>query len=246
MTLQQTFNQSARPDTRSAVRELLLERGALTASQIGATLGLTAAGVRRHLEHLVGSGEVESVRRRPAGTRGRPAKAFQMTAAGRRDTAVHGYDALAADALAALRRIGGSDAVSDFARERVRSVIGHVRPASGPEDVARAARDIADALTVAGYASSIEDAGQGVQICQHHCPVWNVASRFPELCEAEQDVVSEIVGTHVQRLSTIAAGNCACTTNIPTGIMTADALAATIPGPADADASDPNLERIVP
>ena len=85
----------------------------------------------------------------------------------------------------------------------------------------------------------------GLQICQHHCPVWNVASRFPELCAAEQEVVSEIVGTHVQRLATIAGGNCACTTNIPTGTVTVSDLAATIPAPADASASAPTAERTV-
>ena len=244
MSVQHVYDSSTRPDTRSAIRELLLERGAPPAGEIGARLGLTAAGVRRHLDHLVESGEVETVRTRPAGTRGRPAKAFQVTATGR-STARHGYDNLAVEALTALRGVGGSAAVAEFARDRVRSVIGHVRPAEGAGDVQRAATDIAAALSEAGYASSVEEAGTGLQICQHHCPVWNVASHFPELCEAEQEVVSEIVGTHVQRLATIAGGNCACTTNIPTGIVTADDLASTIPAVAGADASAPTPERTV-
>lgn len=244
MSVQHVVNSSTRPDTRSTIRELLLQRGALTASEIGSDLGLTAAGVRRHLDNLVASGEVEPTRTRPAGTRGRPAKAFQVTPAGR-NTAEHGYDHLAVEALTALRRIGGSEAVLDFARERILSFIGQVRPARGPEDVERAANEIATALTGAGYASSVEEVGNGLQICQHHCPVWNVASQFPELCAAEQEVVSEIVGSHVQRLATIAGGNCACTTNIPTGIMTAEDLTATIPAPADASASAPTAERTV-
>lgn len=244
MSVQHVHDTSTRPDTRSSVRELMLERGALTAMEIGRELGLTPAGVRRHLDQLVEAGDVESVRTRPAGTRGRPAKAFQMTASGR-STAQHGYDDLAVEALTALRRIGGSAAVTAFARERVQSVIGHVRPADGPTDVPRAADDIASALSEAGYASSVEEVGTGLQICQHHCPVWNVASRFPELCEAEQEVVSEIVGSHVQRLATIAGGNCACTTNIPTGIVSAEVLAATMPAPADADALVTTAERTV-
>lgn len=244
MTVQHANASTTRPDTRSAVRELLLERGALTAAEIGRDLGLTAAGVRRHLDHLVESGDVEPVRTRPAGTRGRPAKSFQMTAAGR-STAHHGYDHLAVDALTALRRVGGTAAVTAFARERVRSVIGDVRPVEGPDDVQRAADDIADALSGAGYASSVEGAGKGLQICQHHCPVWNVASRFPELCEAEQEVVSEIMGTHVQRLATIAGGNCACTTNIPTGTVSAGDLASTMPATVGANASAATAERTV-
>lgn len=244
MSVQHVYETDPRPDTRSAVGDLLLERGALTAAEIGLELGLTAAGVRRHLDQLVDAGAIEPVSTRPAGTRGRPAKAFRVTAAGR-NAASHGYDDLAVEALTALRRVGGAAAVTDFARERVRSVIGHVRPAEGPDDVQRAADDIASALSESGYASSVEEVGTGLQICQHHCPVWNVASRFPELCEAEQEVVSEIVGTHVQRLATIAGGNCACTTNIPQGTVSAELLAATIPASADADASASTAERTV-
>ena len=55
----------------------------------------------------------------------------------------------------------------------------------------------------------------GVQICQHHCPVSHVAEEFPELCEAEQQAFRQLLGTHVQRLATIANGDCACTTHVP-------------------------------
>ena len=232
--------------TRSAVRELLLRRGALTAGEIGRALGLTAAAVRRHLDALLDLGAVEAVRRPSSGARGRPARAFQLTAQGRR-AADHHYDLLARDAIAELRRLGGTEAVAAFARRRVREVIGHIRPAEGPHDVARAVDEIAEALSDAGYAASVERAGTGMQICQHHCPVWNVASRFPELCAAEEEVVAEIVGSHVQRLATIAGGDCACTTNIPVPTIPVDSVLASVPttspDPADADASVGTAER---
>ena len=77
---------------------------------------------------------------------------------------------------------------------------------------------IADALSNAGYATSTTRVGgpiKGVQICQHHCPVSHVAEEFPELCEAEQEAMAEVLGTHVQRLATIANGDFACTTHVP-------------------------------
>jgi len=55
----------------------------------------------------------------------------------------------------------------------------------------------------------------GGQLCQHHCPVAHVAAEFPQLCEAETRVISQLVGTHVQRLATIAHGDGVCTTHIP-------------------------------
>jgi predicted ArsR family transcriptional regulator len=42
-----------------------------------------------------------------------------------------------------------------------------------------------------------------------------VAEQFPELCEAETEVFARLLGTHVQRLATIAHGDGVCTTYIP-------------------------------
>jgi len=60
-----------------------------------------------------------------------------------------------------------------------------------------------------------EQAGAGEQLCQHHCPVAHVAEQFPQLCEAETEVFSRLLGKHVQRLATIAHGDGVCTTHIP-------------------------------
>ena len=53
----------------------------------------------------------------------------------------------------------------------------------------------------------MREAGRGVQLCQHHCPVAHVAAEFPALCEAETQAFAELLGTHVQRLATIARGD---------------------------------------
>jgi predicted ArsR family transcriptional regulator len=85
---------------------------------------------------------------------------------------------------------------------------------AGDDPVARAAA-LASALTAEGYAASTSTIASGGQLCQHHCPVAHVAAEFPQLCEAETQVISRLVGTHVQRLATIAHGDGVCTTHIP-------------------------------
>jgi hypothetical protein len=42
-----------------------------------------------------------------------------------------------------------------------------------------------------------------------------VATQFPQLCEAETEAFSELLGVHVQRLATLAHGEHVCTTHIP-------------------------------
>ncbi len=43
----------------------------------------------------------------------------------------------------------------------------------------------------------------------------HVAEQFPQLCEAETEAFAKLLGTHVQRLATIAHGDGVCTTFIP-------------------------------
>jgi len=207
--------------TRRSVVGLLLESGPITAAEIGRRLGISAAGVRRHLDALVDDGDAEAS---PAAAwqhagRGRPAKRYRLTAAGR-GKLEHSYDDLAAAAMRHLREIGGEEAVRTFARRRIDTILDGVAPADSGEDRALedAAERVAEALTEAGYATTTTRVGgpaNGIQICQHHCPVSHVAEEFPELCEAEQQAISDVLGTHVQQLASIANGDCACTTHIP-------------------------------
>ena len=67
----------------------------------------------------------------------------------------------------------------------------------------------------AGFAASVSESPMGEQLCQQHCPVAHVAHEFPQLCEAETEAISRVLGRHVQRLATIAHGDGVCTTSIP-------------------------------
>ncbi|MBX7432932.1 transcriptional regulator [Mycobacterium sp. Y57] len=206
--------------TRGAIIQLLLESGPTTAGRIGEQLGLSAAGVRRHLDALIEAGDAQAnaAAAWQQEGRGRPAKRYQLTAAGRAKLE-HTYDDLASAAMRQLREIGGEEAIRTFARRRIDAILSGVEPASDADDDVEAAADrIAGALSNAGYATTTTRVGgpaSGVQICQHHCPVSHVAEEFPELCEAEQQAMAEVLGTHVQRLATIVNGDCACTTHVP-------------------------------
>jgi predicted ArsR family transcriptional regulator len=204
--------------TRHRLTELLLERGSATATELGAALGLSAAGIRRHLDAMLADG-LAVTRERPARGprgRGRPAKVFALTDAGR-ESFPHTYDDLAAAALRWIAAQHGSQAVAAFAARQVAGLEERCRAAmaeAGADPIARA-EALARALTAEGYAAGATTIATGGQLCQHHCPVAHVAVEFPQLCEAETQVISRLVGTHVQRLATIANGDGVCTTHIP-------------------------------
>ncbi|MGH3999872.1 MAG: helix-turn-helix transcriptional regulator, partial [Pseudonocardiaceae bacterium] len=110
----------------------------------------------------------------------------------------------------------GEQAVRSFAERRVTDLVDRHRAevAAAPDPVGRT-EALAAALSTEGYAASTEHVGAGAQLCQHHCPVSQVAAEFPQLCEAETAAFAALLGTHVQRLATIARGDAVCTTYVP-------------------------------
>jgi predicted ArsR family transcriptional regulator len=212
--------------TRDRVIQAILANGPSTASALAGQLGLTPAAIRRHLDALLAAGLLSSrdVARRAERGRGRPAKEFMLTDSGR-DGLGHAYDDIAVQALRFLAERAGAGAVEEFAKERVAEVerrYGDALATAGRQDRPQI---LAEVLTGQGYAATTTAGPSGTQLCQHHCPVAHVAEQFPELCEAETAAFARLLGTHVQRLATIAHGDGVCTTHIPRS--TARAAAAT-------------------
>ena len=202
--------------TRERVARSILELGPSTAAVLAERLDLTAAAVRRHLDHMIAEGAVEAREPRVYGTRGRgrPAKVFAVTEAGR-DRFDQQYDDLAVPALRFLEETGGDAAVLAFARRRVANIETHFDEIVAAEPDLAPSQALAQALTLGGYAASVRQGPVGEQLCQQHCPVSHVAHEFPQLCEAETEIISKVLGRHVQRLATIAHGDGVCTTCIP-------------------------------
>ncbi len=202
--------------TRSRLTRVILENGPSTAAVLAERLELTPAAVRRHLDHLISDGLVEARDQRSYGQRGRgrPAKVFAITATGR-DRFQHDYDDLAASALRFLAETGGDDAVAAFADQRMADLEQRIRPQIDQAPEADRPALLARAMSDEGFAASVSSTPAGAQMCQHHCPVAHVAAEFPQMCEAEAAMFSRLLGTHVQRLATIAHGDGVCTTHLP-------------------------------
>jgi predicted ArsR family transcriptional regulator len=226
----------AEQGTRARIARLILENGPLTAAGLSGRLGLTPAAVRRHLDNLLAEGMIEAREARCYGSRGRgrPARLFAITDAGR-SAFEHAYDDLAASALRFLAETVGDEAVAEFARRKIADLERRYRPVVDAAPPAERVQALAEALSADGYAAAASvapaavrgsgvkgdgEAGGGEQLCQHHCPVAHVAAEFPQLCEAETEAFGRLLGTPVQRLATISRGDGICTTHVTAPSLT--------------------------
>lgn len=200
--------------TREQVARSILENGPSTAAVLSKRLGITPAGIRRHTEALIADGYLEAREPHSALTRGRgrPSKVFVLTDTGRQQFE-HSYDDLAISALRFMAVKSGENLINDFAKARAlemeKKVSEKLANSKEPE------KTFAKFLSDEGYATTINNMPVGQELCQHHCPVAHVAAEFPQICDAETEMFSRVLGTHVQRLATIANGDGVCTTFVP-------------------------------
>ncbi|MFV0632659.1 helix-turn-helix transcriptional regulator [Demequina sp.] len=207
--------------TRDRVLGLIASAGPITAATLAAELGVTPAGVRRHLTALAESGFITE--HEPPGThvrgRGRPAKSYVATTDGQ-NSLTTAYSAVAVDAVSFMRSQGNLD---EFVETKLAQLEAGLR-ASMPEGATMSERveALSRALADQGYATSVRPGpgGYTVQLCQGHCPVQSIAESAPEWCEAETRAFSRVLDVHVQRLSTLAGGAHVCTTTIPVSPVT--------------------------
>jgi predicted ArsR family transcriptional regulator len=210
--------------TRDRVLRVVSQEGPVSIPGLVERLGLTETAVRRQVDALHSEGLVEAREATGPRRRGRPARAWVLTPSGHR-ALVSDYDHLAGDALRFLRSTAGEGAVAQFAAHRVATL--EQRYADRLEEAGGKVPDraaaLVEALNADGFAASARPVGEpgtgpltGIQLCQGHCPVQHVAAEFPELCEAETEAFSRLLGVHVQRLATLASGHHVCTTFVPT------------------------------
>lgn len=202
--------------TRDRVLGLIASAGPITASTLAVELGVTPAGVRRHLGALFDSGLIEE--HEQAGQhvrgRGRPAKSYVATTEGQQSLAT-AYTSVAVDAMGFMREHGQLDEFVETRLGELERALAAAVPRDAPMSEKVAA--LSGALAEEGFATSVRPGpgGYTVQLCQGHCPIQSIAEEAPEWCEAETRVFSRILDVHVQRLSTLAGGAHVCTTTIP-------------------------------
>ncbi|MGA7206330.1 MAG: helix-turn-helix domain-containing protein [Specibacter sp.] len=210
--------------TRDRVLTAVLEHGPVSAAQLGTLLGLTPAAVRRHLDTLsrLGVIEVKLISNAKTGA-GRPARRYVVSKQGQAEIG-DDYLEIAKLALAEIAESRGAQGVADFAARRFAKMEAKYQPlvdAAGA-DVASRSKALALALNGDRFVSTSNSLNPNStmaaeQLCQGHCPIQELATTFPQFCDAETEVFSRLLGVDVRRLSTLASGGHVCTTHVPTG-----------------------------
>ncbi len=194
---------------RSALAEHLRASGSATTGELASVLGISEVATRKHLAVMTDDDLV--VGTRVADGPGRPATHWSLTPRGRRLWPDRGGD-VADELLEFLEAEHGRAGLQAFLRWRLERQASALAGAVDAEDPTGRIAQLAEALDDAGFAASVQQAGDRFELTQQQCALGDLPQAHPELCAYEAAAFSRVLGREVQvsRQATIAEGASAC------------------------------------
>ncbi|MYH67225.1 MAG: hypothetical protein F4152_01210 [Dehalococcoidia bacterium] len=191
--------------TRERVFEHILEHHGARVEEVAESLGVKAAAIRRHLDHLRADGLIES---RPVKqATGRPYLSWYPTSKGAGE-APPAYADLFARVLGWL----GKEHIDEAVATGVAASLAerHRDEVAGSEDVEDLVEHVTESLRREGILETWRAEADGYHLVNSCCPYPQAAelSRLP--CEADRQAISLLIGKDVEQIETIVEGSLCC------------------------------------
>jgi DeoR family transcriptional regulator, suf operon transcriptional repressor len=196
-------------DTRQEILEYLREKGAADVNELAETLGLSPVTIHYHINVLQRDGLLKTKDVRQGV--GRPRKVFTL-----RDTAYEkfpqGYHRLSDRLLEILKsRMTEADIQALFERIGADIASEHALSLNG-KPLEQKITTLIELLGEEGFMSRLEKVGADqFVLTQVNCPYQYVATRHPEVCELDLQLMNTALGTEVTRGACVANGDAVCT-----------------------------------
>lgn len=196
-------------EQRAAIVEQLRSHGDRTVAQLAAHLGVSEVAVRRHLAVLEDAGFVAS--RQVKQRRGRPVARYLLTERAR-TLFPQRYASMATELMDFITSAHGRAGLRAYLQWRLEREADHFADVVTADDLPERLRQLARALSDAGYDATVTEDGDGFRLTQEHCAIYAVAKDHPEMCAYEAAAFARVLGddVHLSRRETLATGGSAC------------------------------------
>ncbi len=169
--------------TRQKIILALKHHGSMTAAELGALLGMSSMGARRHLDALAHEEWVrfEVVQR----GKGRPSHLYRLAA--RADELFpKKYAELTNELLGYLAAEQGDSIINELFERRAQNRLRAARAQLAGLPLAERAASLTALLNSEGYFAELQTPEAGIfLVTQHNCPVCDVAAEFKAACSSE-------------------------------------------------------------
>lgn len=153
-------------------------------------------GVRQHLSGLERDDLVET--RVVRQDRGRPAHYFGLTKEAEHLFPVR-YGQLAVELLEQMAEIDGEEKVGALLALRTERLEQAYNEEMAGQPLADKVRVLGEIRDREGYMAESHADGDEYVLVEHHCPIYEIARRFPRVCQLEQELFERTLDAGVRR-----------------------------------------------
>ncbi len=188
---------------RRRVLAYLQKQHAVSASQIGRALEMSAADVRHHLSMLSADGRVVKVGETRKGGRGRPVKLYGLSENLRGNNLAWLSDALLDQLMDGLSPEQQGEKMRVIAKALADSMsLGDLSSLALGKKLAT----LVEKLNGIHYQSRWEAGAEGPRILFAHCPYSAIIQKHPELCRMDAAMLEELMGQPAAQSAKIGQG----------------------------------------
>lgn len=194
--------------TRREILIRLKKQGTLSVQEMARQVGITEMGVRRHLHALQRDQYVRTTICRPSA--GRPSYLYSLT-----DKAsvlfVNSYDSLVTELLDEMTDMSGASSVSQLFERRKAKLRNKYMHIIGNKKLEDRVAALTQFQNEEGYMAGLTKSEDGCYLLEEaNCPVFRVASRYPQVCQCELSLFEEVLQAPVERLECMSEGGRKC------------------------------------
>lgn len=195
-------------ESRDEIISLLRSRGAVSADELAASLGVSKQCIRKHLDVLERGGYVaHAVQRRE---RGRPANLYQLTAKAD-ELFPRRYDLFAKSLLSQIGAVWGPNGLDRVFCGCANEMIQRFQPSLEGLCFEKRVGRLTEMLNEEGYEAQLEALPDGSYLLtEWNCPTSEVAREYAQLCDRELEVYRTLLAAPVTRESRIVGGASRC------------------------------------
>lgn len=197
--------------TRKTIVKMLKTDGPLGVGEMAKRLGITEMAVRRHLNTLERDGFIESSIVRQS--MGRPMHVYSLTEAAE-DLFPKNYHTLTLDLLGELEDSSDHTKIGKLFGKRKEKLLKKYMQSMDGKPLEHKVAVLADIQNANGYMAEWEQTKDGFVLKEFNCPISQVANRYNEACECEQQLFEDLLGTEIERTECLAKGGGKCVYHI--------------------------------
>lgn len=197
--------------TREEILDLLKKQNELSVNGLKTNLNITDMAVRKHLNKLEGDHLIHS--RTVKQSMGRPITIYFLSEKGEQ-LFPSNYGSMTVEFLKDIEELNGSETVNKlFEKREDRLLEIYAQRISTKNHFKNRVKELIKIQNENGYMVESCDINEDeIEFIEYHCPIFEVAGRYPKACNCELSLFNRVLETedHVQRLSCKAQGDDNC------------------------------------